>query len=135
MSRQVLFDLNYEEDANAQVDANFVICESGKIIEIQVTGEEYAFTNEQFKEIFELSRIGISKIIQNNLNGLLYKPGDFKELAQIILRLMEDSYFRKSCSNIGIKNAHKLIKRESAGEFTAKVISNYFHSIHKNLEE
>ena len=57
-------DLNYEEDANAQVDANFVICESGKIIEIQVTGEEYAFTDEQFKEIFELSRLGISKIIQ-----------------------------------------------------------------------
>ena len=78
---------------------------------------------------------GISKIIQNNLNGLLYKPGDFKELAHSILRMLEDSYFRKSCSNIGVKNAYKLIKKESAGEITAKVISNHIHAIHKNLEE
>ena len=34
-------DLNYFEDANAQVDANFVICESGKIVEIQVTGDDW----------------------------------------------------------------------------------------------
>tara|TARA_Y100000590_G_scaffold441943_1_gene569386 strand:- start:76 stop:789 length:714 start_codon:yes stop_codon:yes gene_type:complete len=57
-------DLNYEEDFKAQVDANFVICESGKIVEIQVTGEEYSFTNEQFQEIFELSKSGINQIIE-----------------------------------------------------------------------
>ena len=57
-------DLNYEEDSRAQVDGNFVICESKKIVEIQITGEEYSFTNEQFQEIFNLSQIGISKIIK-----------------------------------------------------------------------
>jgi|TARA_B100002003_G_scaffold219398_1_gene221052 ribonuclease PH len=57
-------DLNYEEDSRAQVDANFVICESNKIVEIQITGEEYSFTKEQFQEIFNLSQIGISKIIK-----------------------------------------------------------------------
>ena len=57
-------DLNYEEDFKAQVDANFVICESGKIVEIQVTGEEYSFTNEQFQEIFELSKSGINQVIE-----------------------------------------------------------------------
>ncbi len=59
-----LLDLDYKEDSSAEVDANFVICESGKIIEIQVTGEEYFFTQEQFEEIFELSKIGVSKIIK-----------------------------------------------------------------------
>ena len=57
-------DLNYDEDSKAQVDANFVICESGNIAEIQVTGEEYSFTNEQFEEIFNLSKTGIIQIIE-----------------------------------------------------------------------
>ena len=37
-----------------QVDANFVICESGKIAEIQATGEEYFFSRDQFNELFDL---------------------------------------------------------------------------------
>ena len=57
-------DLDYEEDFNADVDANFVICESGKIAEIQVTGEEYFFTDNQFNEMFNLAKKGISSIIQ-----------------------------------------------------------------------
>ena len=48
-----LLDLSYDEDLRAQADANFVICESGKIVEIQVSGEEYAFTSEQFQNIFK----------------------------------------------------------------------------------
>ena len=38
-----LLDLDYNEDSMAEVDANFVICNSGEISEIQVTGEEYFF--------------------------------------------------------------------------------------------
>ena len=64
INSQPYLDLNYKEDAMAQVDANFVICESSKIVEIQVTGEEYSFTNEQFQQIFNLSQIGISQIIK-----------------------------------------------------------------------
>ena len=56
-------DLDYKEDSLAQVDANFIICESGKIAEIQVTGEEYFFSDEQFQELFNLSRNGIIEII------------------------------------------------------------------------
>ena len=57
-------DLDYNEDSLAQVDANFVICESGKIAEIQVTGEEYLFNDDQFQSIFDLAKKGISTIIQ-----------------------------------------------------------------------
>ena len=67
---QPYLDLNYEEDSRAQVDANFVICESNKIIEIQVTGEEYSFTDEQFQQIFKLSKIGISQIIKKQKETL-----------------------------------------------------------------
>ena len=56
-------DLNYEEDAAAQVDANFVICDNNKISEIQVTGAEYFFSADQYKDIFNLAKIGIDQII------------------------------------------------------------------------
>ena len=38
-----ILDLDYNEDSAAQVDANFVICDSDEISEIQVTGEEFFF--------------------------------------------------------------------------------------------
>jgi len=59
-----LLDLNYIEDSEAQVDANFVICENGEISEIQVTGEEFFFSDNQFNEIFRLAKKGINEIIE-----------------------------------------------------------------------
>ena len=56
-------DLNYIEDSNAQVDANFVICESGKLAEIQTTGEEYFFSRDQFNNLFDLADKGVGEII------------------------------------------------------------------------
>ena len=70
INNKPLLDLNYDEDSLAQVDANFVICESGKISEIQVTGEEYFFSNDQFNEIFELSKKGIAVIIEKQRKAL-----------------------------------------------------------------
>jgi len=58
-----ILDLDYEQDAKAEVDANFVICESEKIAEIQVTGEEYFFSRDQFNLLFELANKGIKEII------------------------------------------------------------------------
>ncbi len=58
-----ILDLDYKEDSDAQVDANFVMSESGKISEIQVTGEEYFFSYEQFQSIYKLAQKGIQQII------------------------------------------------------------------------
>ena len=63
-------DLNYEEDASAQVDANFVICDNEKISEIQVTGEEYFFSEDQYQEIYKLAKIGVGQIISKQKNAL-----------------------------------------------------------------
>ena len=59
-----MLDLNYEEDSAAEVDANFVISESGKIVEIQATGEESTFTEKQFNTMLELAKSGIDTIIK-----------------------------------------------------------------------
>jgi len=64
IDNQAVLDLDYKEDSTAQVDANFVICESGKIAEIQVSGEEFFFTYEQFTQILKLAKKGISEIIK-----------------------------------------------------------------------
>ena len=63
-------DLDYEEDSKAQVDGNFVICESGKIAEIQTTGEEYFFSREQYNILFDLASEGVSKIIEKQKKSL-----------------------------------------------------------------
>ena len=57
-------DLDYNEDAQAQVDANFIICENEKISEIQVTGEEYFFSENQFQSLFDLAKKGVKEIIK-----------------------------------------------------------------------
>ena len=59
-----ILDLDYKEDSGAEIDANFVICESQKVVEIQASGEEHSFTTEQFQEIFNLAKNGISEIIK-----------------------------------------------------------------------
>ena len=71
IDNQAALDLDYQEDSTAQVDANFVICESGKIAEIQVTGEEYFFTYEQFTQIFALAKKGVAEIIKKQKEILI----------------------------------------------------------------
>ena len=71
VDNQATLDLDYQEDSTAQVDANFVICESGKIAEIQVTGEEYFFTYEQFTQIFSLAKKGVAEIIKKQKEILI----------------------------------------------------------------
>ena len=63
-------DLDYEEDSAAQVDANFVICDNEKLSEIQVTGEEFFFSSDQYQELYKLAQIGINQIISKQKNVL-----------------------------------------------------------------
>ena len=70
IANKVCVDLDYSEDSKAEVDANFVICDNGKIAEIQATGEEYFFSEEQYKEMFGLAKLSIEKIINKQKNIL-----------------------------------------------------------------
>ena len=44
---QIVVDLDYEEDSSAEVDANFVLCSGGGLIEVQASGEGGPFTTPQ----------------------------------------------------------------------------------------
>lgn len=60
---QVLLDLDYNEDSTAEVDANFVITGSGKLVEIQATAEKIPFSENEFSEMLTIARHGINDLI------------------------------------------------------------------------
>lgn len=61
---EVMLDLNYDEDSNAQVDSNIVLTKSGKIIEFQTTAEGEPYEQSQMLEIFNTAKNGIELIVE-----------------------------------------------------------------------
>ena len=57
-----VLDLDYEEDSNAEADANFVLTGAGDIVEIQATGEKRGFSQGEFEALFTLARKGIGEL-------------------------------------------------------------------------
>ena len=67
---QAVLDVDYDEDSTSQVDMNFILTESGKIVEIQGTAEGEPFTEDQFNELLELGKQGIKQIIAKQKEAL-----------------------------------------------------------------
>ena len=61
---QVILDLDYNEDSNAETDLNLVMTDSLELIEIQGTGEEAPFSKEQLNEMLEVGSSAIADIIE-----------------------------------------------------------------------
>lgn len=56
-------DLNYEEDKAVSVDFNLVATEDGELVEMQGSGEEATFSNQELEEMLALGRKGIGELI------------------------------------------------------------------------
>ena len=61
---QAVLDLDYAEDSNAGADANFVLTGSGGIVEIQGTAEQDPFSQDQFLQLMDLARKGVSDLVR-----------------------------------------------------------------------
>jgi len=59
-----LLDLDYSEDSVASVDMNIIMTGSKEFVEIQGTGEGYAFSKKQLDTLITLAEKGIDEIIQ-----------------------------------------------------------------------
>ena len=59
---EVLLDLCYEEDSNADVDMNVVMTESGKIIEVQGTAEEVPFSRQELDRMLDVAGVGLERL-------------------------------------------------------------------------
>ena len=64
VSNEVMVDLCYQEDSNAQVDSNVVLTQSGKIIEFQTTAEGLPYERKQLDEIYDIAKNAIDEIIK-----------------------------------------------------------------------
>ncbi|MDF1511840.1 ribonuclease PH, partial [Robertmurraya sp. DFI.2.37] len=54
----VVLDLNYIEDSNANVDMNVVMTGIGEFVEVQGTGEESTFSYEQLQQLLKAAQEG-----------------------------------------------------------------------------
>jgi ribonuclease PH len=58
-----LVDLDYLEDSDAGVDANFVMSSDMKLIEIQGSAEGARFTRDEFNKLMDLAENGVATLI------------------------------------------------------------------------
>lgn len=67
---ELLLDLCYEEDSNAQVDLNCIMTEQGELVEIQGTGEGRAFTIQEQRQLVDLCAKGIDELLAKQREAL-----------------------------------------------------------------
>ena len=58
-----VLDLDYAEDSEADLDANFVLTGSGEIVEIQMTAEAAPFPESRLMEVLALARKGVGELV------------------------------------------------------------------------
>ena len=65
---EILVDLDYSEDSTADLDFNFIMTGSQKIIEIQGCAEKTPIEFEVLDKLYNLSKKAVAKIteLQNN---------------------------------------------------------------------
>ncbi len=64
VDRKPTLDLDYEQDFAAAVDMNVVMTGKGRFVEVQGTGEEATFTDQQLQALLKLARRGISQLTE-----------------------------------------------------------------------
>ena len=63
LASEVLLDLDYAEDRDAEVDLNLVMTGGLEFIELQASGEENVFSDQQLSLMLDYGRRGIAKLI------------------------------------------------------------------------
>lgn len=67
---QPSLDLDYIRDSQADVDMNVVMTGAGRFIELQGTGEEATFDDDQLAALIKLAKQGITELTQIQRNAL-----------------------------------------------------------------
>jgi len=72
---ELLLDLAYDEDSQAQVDMNVVMTGSGQLVEVQATAEGRPFSSDEMRQLLTLAAAGTRRLseIQQELLHLKYR--------------------------------------------------------------
>jgi ribonuclease PH len=65
-----IIDLDYSEDSEADVDANFVMTGSKKIVEIQASAEKQAFSRTELTQLINLAENGVQNLITAQMSAI-----------------------------------------------------------------
>lgn len=77
---EAVLDLDYVEDVDAQVDMNVVMTGRGRFVEVQGTGEEATFSQEELTALVELAKTGIRKLVDHQRQSLGDRwPAEFEK--------------------------------------------------------
>jgi len=60
---QPVLDLDYPEDSEAGVDANFVQTGAGKLIEVQMSAEGSTYSRDQMNQLLDLAEKGVAELV------------------------------------------------------------------------
>jgi ribonuclease PH len=60
---EVLLDLDYAEDSNAEVDMNVVMTGGGKLVEVQATAEGRPFSRDELNGLIDVARPAIEHLL------------------------------------------------------------------------
>jgi ribonuclease PH len=60
---EILLDLDYAEDSNAEVDMNVVMTGRERLVEVQATAEGRAFSVEEMNKLVEVARPAIQRLL------------------------------------------------------------------------
>jgi ribonuclease PH len=71
---ELLLDLDYEEDSQAQVDMNVVQTGKGLFVELQGTAEGEPFSREVSDQLVDLASLGIRRLIEIQKRILNWQP-------------------------------------------------------------
>ena len=74
VSGELLLDLDYEEDSQAQVDMNVVQTGNGLFVELQGTAEGAPFSREVSNQLVDLASLGIRRLIEVQKRVLNWQP-------------------------------------------------------------
>ena len=67
---QAVLDLDYPEDSEAGVDGNFIMTQSGKLIEVQMSAEGATFNRDQMNQLMDLAEKGVGELAALQLEAV-----------------------------------------------------------------
>ena len=67
---EIIADLDYDEDSNCEIDANFIINSKGNLVEIQATAEDKDFSFEELAKMYELAKNGCEELKKKQLESI-----------------------------------------------------------------
>jgi ribonuclease PH len=67
---EVLLDLDYREDSQAEVDMNIIMTRSGRFIEVQGTAEQEPFSRDDLEKMMDVAFKGITELTDRQIEIL-----------------------------------------------------------------